>query len=82
VAEDLADVDPNLAIRNKNREIESVRYTAVNAMLLNEFLEEHSKVQEQESTIEELKSAMTQQRRSSRPPSFDSRKQPRLSSRA
>ena len=32
-------------------------------MLLNEFLKEHSKVQEQESTIEELKSAMTQQRK-------------------
>jgi uncharacterized coiled-coil protein SlyX len=31
--------------------------------LLNEFLKEHGKVQEQESTIEELKSAMTQQRK-------------------
>jgi hypothetical protein len=56
VAEDVADVDPNLAIRNKDGEIESVRYTAVNAMLLNEFLKEHRKV-------EELTSAMAQQRK-------------------
>ncbi len=55
VAEDVADVDPNLAIRNKDGEIESVRYTAVNAMLLNEFLKEHHRV-------EELKSAIAQER--------------------
>jgi Chaperone of endosialidase len=56
VAEDVAEADPNLAIRNKNGEIESVRYTAVNAMLLNEFLKEHRRV-------EGLKSAMAQQRK-------------------
>jgi hypothetical protein len=55
VAEDVADVDPNLAIRNKDGEIESVRYTAINAMLLNEFLKEHHRV-------EELKSAIAQER--------------------
>jgi hypothetical protein len=55
VAEDVARVDPNLAIRNGNGEIESVRYSAINAMLLNEFLKEHRKVQEQEATITELK---------------------------
>jgi len=54
VAEDVAEVDPDLAIRNEDGEIESVRYTAVNAMLLNEFLKEHRRV-------EELKSAMAQQ---------------------
>jgi uncharacterized coiled-coil protein SlyX len=36
-----------------------VRYEAVNAMLLNEFLKEHRKVQEQEKIIGELKSGMT-----------------------
>jgi hypothetical protein len=56
VAEDVAEVDPNLAVRDKNGQIESVRYTAVNAMLLNEFLKEHRKV-------EELKSAMAQQQK-------------------
>jgi septal ring factor EnvC (AmiA/AmiB activator) len=39
-----------------------VRYDAVNAMLLNEFLKEHRKVQEQEATITQLKSAIAQQR--------------------
>ena len=37
----------------------SVRYEAVNAMLLNEFLKEHRKNEEQEKTIAELKSGMT-----------------------
>jgi anion-transporting ArsA/GET3 family ATPase len=35
-----------------------VRYEAVNAMLLNEFLKEHRKVQEQEATITQLKKEM------------------------
>jgi hypothetical protein len=65
VAEDVAAVDPNLAIRGGGGQTESVRYTAINAMLLNEFLKEHRKVerqdhkiQEQESTIAELKCGM------------------------
>ena len=56
VAEDVADVDADLVMRDKNGQVESVRYTAVNAMLLNEFLKEHRRV-------EELKSAMAQQRK-------------------
>ncbi len=47
VAEEVAEVDPNLAIRDAKGRIESVRYTAINAMLLNEFLKEHKKVEEQ-----------------------------------
>jgi hypothetical protein len=54
VAEDVDQVDPNLAIRDGKGQIESVRYTAVNAMLLNEFLKEHKKVEEHEVTIAEL----------------------------
>jgi len=38
IAEEVAKVDSNLAIRDRNGQIESVRYTAINAMLLNEFL--------------------------------------------
>ena len=38
---------------------ESVRYEQINAMLLNEFLKEHRKNEEQEKTIAELKSGMT-----------------------
>ena len=39
----------------------TVRYEAVNAMLLNEFLKEHKTVQEQEATIAELKSIAAKQ---------------------
>jgi Chaperone of endosialidase len=46
VAEDVEKVDPNLVVRDKEGELISVRYDAVNAMLLNEFLKEHRKVQE------------------------------------
>jgi uncharacterized coiled-coil protein SlyX len=59
IAEDVAKVDPNLAIRDRNGQIESVRYSAINAMLLNEFLKEHRKNEEQEKTIAELNSGMT-----------------------
>jgi hypothetical protein len=55
VAEDVAQVDPDLAIRDGKGQIESVHYNAINAMLLNEFLKEHKKVEEQEATITELK---------------------------
>ena len=51
VAEDVAKVDPNLANRNRDGQIESVRYNAINAMLLNEFLKEHRKNEEQEAMI-------------------------------
>jgi hypothetical protein len=61
IAEDVATVDPNLAVRDGKGQIESVRYTAVNAMLLNEFLKEHRKVQEQQATIADLKSAVAKQ---------------------
>jgi uncharacterized coiled-coil protein SlyX len=48
-------------VRNDDGEIYTVRYEAVNAMLLNEFLKEHRKVQEQEATITELKTAVAKQ---------------------
>ena len=40
-----------------------VRYEAVNAMLLNEFLKEHRKVKDQHATISELKATMAQQKK-------------------
>ncbi|PYJ67841.1 MAG: hypothetical protein DME78_00120 [Verrucomicrobia bacterium] len=61
IAEEVAEVNPNLVVRDKNGEIYSVRYDAVNAMLLNEFLKEHKKVQEHQATIAELKSIVGQQ---------------------
>ena len=46
IAEEVVEVDPNLVVRDEKGEIYTVRYDAVNAMLLNEFLKEHRKVQE------------------------------------
>jgi hypothetical protein len=51
VAEEVAEVNPNLVVRDKNGEIYTVRYDAVNAMLLNEFLKAHRKMEEQEAKI-------------------------------
>jgi uncharacterized coiled-coil protein SlyX len=63
IAEEVAEVNPDLVVRDENGEISTVRYDAVNAMLLNEFLKEHRTVQEQQATITELKSALAQQRK-------------------
>ena len=42
-------MNPDLVVRDENGEIYTVRYEAVNAMLLNEFLKEHRKVEEARS---------------------------------
>jgi hypothetical protein len=51
IAEEVAKVSPDLVVRDQNGEIYSVRYDAVNAMLLNEFLKEHCKVERLEATV-------------------------------
>ncbi len=68
VAEQVEKVDADLVARDDQGKAYTVRYEAVNAMLLNEFLKEHRKVeqqerkvQEHEATIAELKSANTKQ---------------------
>ena len=58
IAEDVAEVNPDLVVRDKNGEIYTVRYEAVNAMLLNEFLKEHRKVEQMEKQIEALASGL------------------------
>jgi len=55
VAEEVARVNPDLVTHDAKGDIYSVRYEAVNVMLLNEFLKEHRTVQEQGATIAELK---------------------------
>jgi hypothetical protein len=55
VAEEVAKVNPALVLPDKEGKPYSVRYDAVNAMLLNEFLKEHKTVQVQGATIAELK---------------------------
>ena len=63
VAEEVAEVNPDLVVRDKEGNPYSVRYDAVNAMLLNEFLKEHRKVEEQQTSIAELKSTVAQQQK-------------------
>jgi hypothetical protein len=63
IAEEVAEVNPDLVVRDENGEIYTVRYEAVNAMLLNEFLKEHRKGQEQDATISQLKAEAAQQRK-------------------
>ena len=55
VAEDVEKVHPDLVVRDKEGKPYSVRYDQVNAMLLNEFLKEHRKVEQQEATIAQLR---------------------------
>jgi hypothetical protein len=59
IAEEVAKVNPALVLPDREGKPYTVRYDAVNAMLLNEFLKEHRKNEEQEKTIAELKSGMT-----------------------
>ena len=61
VAEDVEKVNPDLVVRDTEGKVFTVRYEAVNAMLLNEFLKEHRTVQEQGATIAQLKSAVAKQ---------------------
>src|SRR5439155_18985064 len=77
VAEEVEKVNPDLVARDAEGEVYTVRYEAVNAMLLNEFLKEHRKgedqdrkiqeqgrrVEEQEATITQLKSTIAQQQK-------------------
>ena len=58
VAEQVEKVNPNLVARDAEGKVYTVRYEAVNAMLLNEFLKEHRKVEQQEATIAQLKKGM------------------------
>jgi Chaperone of endosialidase len=75
IAEEVAKVNPALVLPDKEGKPYTVRYEAVNAMLLNEFLKEHRRV-------EELKSAIAQERQEFEAAIVLQQKQPRLSSRA
>jgi len=58
IAEEVERVNPDLVARDEAGKAYTVRYEAVNAMLLNEFLKEHRKVEQQESMITEMKLAI------------------------
>jgi hypothetical protein len=61
IAEDVAAVNPDLVVRDKDGEIYTVRYDAVNAMLLNEFLKEHKKTEKLEATVASLIATVQEQ---------------------
>jgi septal ring factor EnvC (AmiA/AmiB activator) len=61
VAEQVEKINPELVVHDKEGKPYTVRNDAVNAMLLNEFLKEHRKVEQQAATIVQLKSAVTKQ---------------------
>ncbi len=58
IAEEVAKVNPALIGVDKEGKPHSVQYMKVDAMLLNEFLKEHKKVEEQQASISQLKSEM------------------------
>src|SRR5438270_3236901 len=62
VAEQVEKVNPDLVTRDPDGKAFTVRYEAVNAMLLNEFLKEHRQVQEQQKEIDALKMELKEQR--------------------
>jgi hypothetical protein len=63
VAEEVAKVNPDLVARDDQGEIYTVRYDAVNAMLLNEFLKEHRKGEEQDRQLQKQAAAIAKQQK-------------------
>ena len=63
VAEEVEKVNPDLVVRDANGAVYTVRYEAVNAMLLNEFLKEHRTVQKLKSTVAKQQATLFQQRK-------------------
>jgi hypothetical protein len=61
VAEEVEKVNPNLVVRDEDGKVTTVRYEAVNAVLLNEFLKEHRQVEEQQATTTRLESKVAKQ---------------------
>jgi hypothetical protein len=63
VAEEVEKVSPNLVVRDKEGKPYSVRYDAVNAMLLNEFLKEHKAFLEEHWKVEKLEATVSRQQK-------------------
>ena len=63
IAEDVDQVNPDLVVPDKEGKPFTVRYDAVNVMLLNEFIKEHKKVEAQQASIAELKSTVALQQK-------------------
>jgi Chaperone of endosialidase len=63
IAEDVAKVDPDLVVYDTDGKPFTVRYDAVNTMLLNEFLKEHRRVEQQSKNIQEQEATITELKR-------------------
>src|SRR4029077_4345637 len=67
IAEQVEKVNPDLVVRDEDGKVNTVRYEAVNAMLLNEFLKEHRKVERLECTVamqeKDFKATVAQQQK-------------------
>jgi trimeric autotransporter adhesin len=63
IAEEVAEVNPALVVQDKEGKPYTVRYDQVNAMLLNEFLKEHRKGEDQDLAISQLKSTLAQEQK-------------------
>jgi hypothetical protein len=61
IAEEVEKVNPNLVVRDQDGKVTTVRYEAVNAMLLNEFLKEHRKVEKLEKGMAVLTAQLKEQ---------------------
>jgi len=75
IAEEVAQVSPELITRDEEGKPQTIRYEAVNAMLLNEFLKEHKKVEQQQANIAELKATVAQQQNEFQATTAEQRKQ-------
>jgi trimeric autotransporter adhesin len=60
IAEEVAAVNPDLVVHDSKGEVSTVRYEAINVMLLNEFLKEHQKVEQLEATVADLATQLWQ----------------------
>ena len=61
IAEDVEKISADLVTRGGDGKVNSVRHDAVNAMLLNEFLKEHKKVEKLEATVADLATTVKEQ---------------------
>ena len=58
IAEDVEKVNPDLVVRDKEGNVNTVRYEQINAMLLNEFLKEHKAFIEEQDKVKKLEAAL------------------------
>ena len=63
IAEQVGKIDPELVVRDDDDKVTTVRYEAVNVILLNEFLKEHRQVQELKATAAKQQQTIAQQQK-------------------